>query len=514
MDTLAHLGTALAFQLTHPVGLLLILAGVTIGFIFGATPGLTATMGVALFIPLTFPLSGDLAVGMMIALYCGSMAGGAIPAILINIPGTPSAIITTLDGYPMARQGQAVRAYGWALVASVVGGLVSWVALVSIAPMLARLALKLGPAEYAATAFLGMTIIASIVPGRVVKGLLGAILGVGLSIVGLDQITGEGRWTFDTLSLMRGIDIMPALIGLLVIPELMSSLFGPPAHAKAPDSLKGMLPSFAEWREQAVNNIRSALIGVGIGIVPALGGSIGSLIAYDQARRFDKDGARYGKGAPGGVVASEAANNGVTGGALIPLLTLGIPGDTVTAMLLGGLMIHGLQPGPRLFETSADIVWNIMGAALLANIAIIFVGLVGFRFFVRVLDVPRHLLAPALFVLAVVGTYSLANQWFDVLVMLALGVAGFLLTLGNFPVYPIVIGVILGPLLESEMRRALVIAGGDWSTFVQRPISAVILALAFAALILPTLLTRGRSLRNRLRGRGRASNPVALENRE
>jgi len=497
METLTSLFAAFSYELSNPLGLLLILVGVTAGFTFGATPGLTATMGVALFIPLTFPLPPDLAVGMMIALYCGSMAGGAIPAILINIPGTPSAVVTTIDGYPMTQQGQAVRAYGWALIASVVGGFVAWIALVTIAPTLARLALQLGPPEYAATALLGMAIIASIVPTTLSKGLLAALLGVGLSAVGLDQITGEGRWTFNTMSLMRGIDIMPALIGLLVIPELLGSLFGNAPRAKAPTSLSGMLPSFREWCGQAVNNLRSALIGVGIGIVPALGGSIGSLVAYDQARRFDKDRARYGKGAPGGVVASEAANNGVTGGALIPLLTLGIPGDTVTAMLLGGLMIHGLQPGPRLFETSGDIVWAILAAAFIANCLIIFVGLIGFRFFVKVLDAPRHLLASALFVLAVVGTYSLANQWFDVVVMLCLGVAGFLLTLAHIPVYPMVIGVILGPLLESETRRALVIGGGDWTVFFLRPVSAVILTTAIAVLVLPPLLAQVKKARQR-----------------
>ena len=495
MDFILPLANAFVFEFSHPLSLLLILFGVIIGFTFGATPGLTATMGVALFIPLTFPLSGDLAVSMMIALYCGSMAGGAIPAILLNIPGTPSAVVTTIDGYPMARRGEAVRAYGWALTSSVIGGLIAWVALVTIAPALARLALKLGPAEYAATAFLGMTIIASIVPGQLVKGALAAVIGVGLSVVGLDQITGEGRWTFGTLTLMRGIDIMPALIGLLVVPELLGSLFETSAHAKAPKSLKGMIPPFREWLKEGVNTVRSALIGVAIGIVPALGGSVGSLIAYDQAKRFARDRDQYGKGAPGGIVASEAANNGVTGGALIPLLTLGIPGDTVTAMLLGGLMIHGLQPGPRLFDTSADIVWAILAAVFIANIAIIFVGMVGFRFFIRVLDVPRHLLAPALFVLAVVGTYSLANQWFDVVMMLALGTFGFVCTLAAIPVYPMVIGVILGPLLESELRRALVISGGDWSTFVTRPVSAVILAAAFAALILPPLLAHRRKRR-------------------
>lgn len=487
METLNNLAVAFGNEFSSPLSLALILVGVLVGFVFGATPGLTATMGVALFIPLTFPLSPDVAISMMIALYCGSMAGGAIPAILINIPGTPSAVVTTIDGYPMTRNGRAVEAYGWALVASVVGGLIAWVALITLAPALARLALKLGAAEYAAVAFLGLAIISSVVSAPLVKGVLATIIGIGLSVVGFDQITGEGRWTFDSLQLTRGIGIMPALIGLLVIPELMMAMFQRETSVEAPKSLKGMFPGFAAFMRQGVNMVRSSVIGVATGIVPALGGSVGALIAYDQTKRFSKHRANFGKGEPEGVVASESANNGVTGGALIPLLTLGIPGDTVTAMLLGGLTIHGVQPGPRLFETSGDIVWNILASVLLANLAIIIIGAIGFRLFIKVLDVPRHLLAPALFVLAVVGTYSLSNSWFDVVIMLGLGVFGFIATLAAIPVYPMVIGVILGPLLETETRRALVISGGEWTTFLTRPVSAVLVALALAILIAPSL---------------------------
>lgn len=492
MDLMNSLLPALISLFSDPISLVLIVSGVIAGFAFGATPGLTATMGVALFIPLTFSLDAPQAISTMIALYCGSMTGGAIPAILLNIPGTPSAIITTLDGHPMAKKGLAAKAYGWALIASITGGLVSWIALVLLAPTLAHLALKLGAAEYAAATLLAMSIIASIVPGRLLKGVLSVVFGIALSIVGFDQITGEDRWTFGTLNLFGGIGIMPALIGLLVVPELLNSMLQRSVGTTMTYDLKNFLPTLREWRQQATNSIRSAIIGVAVGIVPALGGSVASLIAYDQAKRLDKHGDDYGKGAPGGVVASEAANNGVTGGALIPLLTLGIPGDTVTAMLLGGLTIHGLQPGPRLFETSGPIVWNILAATLVANLILIAVGIFGFRYFVRVLDVPRHLLIPALFVLAAVGTYALSNQAFDVIIMLILGAVGFLMLLADVPVYPAVIGVILGPLLESETRRALVISGGDWSTFIARPISATLLAIAALALTLPIILARVR----------------------
>ncbi len=488
MDMFAYLGPALAQVVFSPVTMLWIVLGVMLGFTFGALPGLTATLGVALLTPLTFPLPTEQALAMMIALYCGSMTGGAIPAILLNIPGTPSAVVTTLDGYPMARKGEATRAYGWALVASFSGGMVSWLALATIAPALARLALLLGPAEYAAVALLGMTIIASISPGKVIKGLIGAFIGVGLSVVGFDQITGEGRWIFGTLALSKGIDVMPALIGFLVIPELINSIPQNVRFTHIPVTLRNLFPPLAELMRQKWNLVRSACIGIGIGIVPALGGSIASFLAYDQAKQYDPDGDKYGSGMPGGVVASEAANNGVTGGALIPLFTLGIPGDTVTAMLLGGLMIHGLQPGPRLFQTSAETVWIIIAATLVANLVMLVVGAVGFRLFVRALGVPNYLKIPGLLLLTVVGTYSLSNQWFDVIVMLVLGVCGFVLMLADFPVYPVVIGVILGPLLEAELRRALVISGGDWSTFIQRPFSAFLLAMALIALFAPNCI--------------------------
>ena len=479
-----------------PISILCITAGVVLGFVFGAIPGLTATLGVALLTPLTFPLPPEQALGMMGALYCGSMTGGAIPAILMKIPGTPSAVVTTLDGYPMAQQGKALRAYGWALLASVSGGIISWACLATIAPMLAALALRLGPAEYAMVALMGMTIIASITPGQVLKGLLGALIGIGLSVVGFDQITGEARWIFNSLALSQGVSIMPAMIGFLVIPEIISSLGTEIQERTAKVKYREMLPPFSEVFRQKFNILRSALIGVGIGIVPALGGNVASFLSYDQAKRFDPQGHNYGNGEPGGIVASEAANNGVTGGALIPLLTLGIPGDSVTAMLLGGLMIHGLQPGPRLFETSGPAVWTIIAAILISNVIIAFVGFFGIGVFLQALRVPKIYLSPILLVMTIIGTYALSNQLFDVILMLCLGVFGYLCLLARFPVYPIVIGIILGPLLESELRRTLVISGGDWSVFVTRPVSAFFLLMTLVALLGPTLVTRWKKMRS------------------
>ncbi len=494
----------LVAQLTDPTAMLCIIVGVVLGFIFGALPGLTATLGVALLTPLTFPLSPEKALAMMAALYCGSMTGGAIPAILMNIPGTPSAVVTTLDGHPMAKRGEALQAYGWALTASVCGGLVSWLCLATIAPALARLALRIGPAEYAMVALMGMTIIASITPGQVLKGLIGAFIGLGLSTVGFDQITGEGRWTFGTLALLQGVSVMPAMIGFLVIPEIIGSLGLEARCTAATINYSRLLPPVREMLRRKWNYLRSALIGVGIGIVPALGGNVAAFVSYDQAKNFDPAGGNYGKGEPGGIIASEASNNGVTGGALIPLLTLGIPGDAVTAMLLGGLMIHGLQPGPMLFETSAAAVWSIIAALLISNVVMAFVGYFGIRGFIQALRVPKMILAPTLLTLTIIGTFSLSHQFFDVVVMLCLGVFAFLCTLANFPVYPIVIGIILGPLLEAELRRALVISGGDWSIFVTRPASAFFLFMALVALLGPTLVSRWKKMRTASRGQEKA----------
>jgi putative tricarboxylic transport membrane protein len=481
--------------LTDPLSLLCITIGVILGFLFGAMPGLTATLGVALLTPLTFPLPAEKAIAMMGALYCGSMTGGAIPAILLRIPGTPSAVVTTLDGFPMAQRGQALRAYGWALSASVCGGLVSWFCLAAIAPPLARLALRLGPAEYAMLALMGMTIIASITPGQTIKGLTGALIGVGLSTIGFDPIVGEARWTFNTLAMSQGISVMPAMIGFLVIPEILSSFGEQEQPYNTKINFRKILPPIVEMLRQKWNFLRSALIGVGIGIIPALGGNIAAIVSYDQAKRFDANGHNYGNGEPGGIIASEAANNGVTGGALIPLLTLGIPGDSVTAMLLGGLMIHGLQPGPLLFENSGPVVWTIIASLLISNIIIAVVGFWCIGGFIQVLRVPKRLLSPCLLVLTIIGTYSLSNQIFDVIVMMCLGIFGFICLLANFPVYPIVIGIILGPILEAELRRALVISGGDWSIFLTRPGSVVFLVMTVIALVGPTAVKNWKKMR-------------------
>jgi putative tricarboxylic transport membrane protein len=469
--------------LSDPMCLFLTFAGTFMGLVFGSLPGLTATMGVALLVPLTFTFPKVHALGMMLGVYVGGIAGGAVSAILLNIPGTPSAVVTTLDGYPMAKKGEAARALGWAVMASFFGGFISWGILVTVAPQIARYALKFGPPEYMALALFGLMIIASISAKSLMKGIVSGLFGLTLSFIGVDQITGDLRFTFDSINLMTGISIMPALIGFYAIPQILDT-FEEGAGAKGNQSftkklnLVNFFPSIPDIWKAKLNIFFSSIIGTFIGMVPGTGGNIASFLAYDQAKRMSKHPEEFGRGSVEGVIASETANNGVTGGALIPLMTLGIPGDSVTAVLLGGLMIHGLQPGPELFTKFPDVVAGIFTTLLIANIFMAIIQFGGIRLFVKILDIPSHYLMPVLIILSVVGSFALRNNAFDVGITLALGLAGYLMSRGGFPMAPVVLGLVLGPMLESELRRSLIMSRGDWSIFYTRPITVTFIALS------------------------------------
>lgn len=340
---------AVLATVANPYTLFLVVAGTFLGLVFGSLPGLTSTMGVAILIPLTFTLEPVDAMGMMLGTYIGGMAGGAVSATLLNIPGTPSAIVTCLDGHPMVQQGRGAEALGWAAFSSGWGSLVSWVLLVTISPLLARLCTSFGSPEYAALAFFGLTIIAAISGKSILKGVIAGIFGITLSFVGVDPIWGELRFTFGSIDLMGGISTIPAMIGLFSIPQILRSCTARDnAKVDSKDlKLSKFVPSFREMWRQKWAILRASVIGVGIGIIPATGGNIGSFIAYDQAKRFSKHPETFGKGNYEGIIASEAANNGVCGGALVPMLTLGIPGDSVTAVLLGGADDSWPAPRPR-----------------------------------------------------------------------------------------------------------------------------------------------------------------------
>ena len=482
---------AVLATVANPYTLFLVVAGTFLGLVFGSLPGLTSTMGVAILIPLTFTLEPVDAMGMMLGTYIGGMAGGAVSATLLNIPGTPSAIVTCLDGHPMVQQGRGAEALGWAAFSSGWGSLVSWVLLVTISPLLARLCTSFGSPEYAALAFFGLTIIAAISGKSILKGVIAGIFGITLSFVGVDPIWGELRFTFGSIDLMGGISTIPAMIGLFSSPQILRSCTARDnARVDSKDlKLSKFVPSFREMWRQKWAILRASVIGVGIGIIPATGGNIGSFIAYDQAKRFSKHPETFGKGNYEGIIASEAANNGVCGGALVPMLTLGIPGDSVTAVLLGGLMIHGLRPGPALFSDTPDIVVGIFTTILVATIAMVLIQMVGIKLFVRILNIPVHYLSGILVVLSLVGSFALRSNFFDVLLTLGIGLFGYFFVKAGFPSAPVVLGLVLGSMFEGEIRRALRLSSGNPSIFFTRPISCVILLMGVGVIVSQVIKT-------------------------
>ncbi len=494
MNTILMMFQSSAAAFFRPMTLIVVTAGTFLGLVFGALPGLSATMGVALLIPLTFTMDTTNAFGMMLGTYIGGMAGGAVSAILLNIPGTPSAVVTCLDGYPMAKQGRGAEALGWAAFASGFGSFVSWFLLVTLSPVLAGLCTSFGPPEYAALAFFGLTIIAAVSGKSLIKGLIAGIVGVVLSFVGTDPIWGDLRFTFGNINLMTGISTIPAMIGLYSIPQIIISCTGEGnPHVDSRElKLKNFLPGLKKLWEQKWNIIRSSIIGTGIGIIPATGGNIAAFIAYDQSKRFSKHPDRFGNGAYEGVIASEAANNGVCGGALIPMLTLGIPGDSVTAALMGGLIIHGLRPGPALFSDSPQMVAEIFATVLMATILMVLIQCVGIKLFVRILNVPVHYLNAALVILSLVGSFALRSNFFDVILTLAIGLFGYLMIRGGFPTAPIVLGLVLGSMFEGEFRRALKLSHGSIAIFFKRPVACVFVLIGLAVVANACLKTLKR----------------------
>jgi len=477
--------TGFISTITDPIGILNVLLGTFVGLVFGSLPGLSATMGVALLIPMTFTLTPTIAIGMLLGVYIGGIAGGAVSAILLNIPGTPSSVVTTIDGYPMVQQGHAARALGWAAFSSGWGSIISWLLLITISPLLAKLCTSFGSPEYASLAFFGLSIIAAVSGKSLIKGLIAGLFGVVLSFVGIDPIWGDLRFTFGNINLMGGISTIAALIGLYSIPQILDSCLSP-GNKKVSGknlSLKEIVPPFKEQWARKADIIRSSLIGTVIGIIPATGGNVAAFISYDQAKRFSKHPENFGKGDPSGIIASEAANNGVCGGALIPMMTLGIPGDSVTAVLMGGLMIHGLQPGPALFTNNALEVVGIFTTILIATIFMVLLQVFGIKIFVKTLNVPVHFLDSILVVLSLVGSYAIRGNMFDVYLTLFFGVAGFFLKKGGFPMAPIVLGLVLGNMFESEFRRAVKLGGGSISIFFKRPVALCIILVTFVVII-------------------------------
>lgn len=444
---------AAALAVLQPHMLLIVLLGVTAGLFVGALPGLTATMALALMLPFTFAmdaLEGLVALG---AVYMGTIYGGAFTAILINTPGTPSSIATTFDGHPMAKQGRALEAISIATIASVVGGVVGVVFLLLAAPPLAQLALKFGPSEMFWVAILGLTLIGSLATGSVLKGLLGGAVGLIIGTIGISPIGGESRFTFGWQPLQAGVSLIVALIGLFVIPELLSMMRQGRA---AIDTAAGLGDGGFRFGSamttvfrKPLNLIRSCVIGQIIAIIPGAGGSITSLVAYNEAKRGSDDPDSFGKGNPEGLVASESSNNVMVAGSMVPLLTLGIPGAPPDAVILGVMLLHGLRPGLELFSETGVLANGFIMSMGLAALMLIPVGLLGGRLIYQVIRrTPHYFLVPTILVITILGTYALRNNLVDVALMLGLGIVGFAIRGVGLDAAPIVLGLILGTIAE------------------------------------------------------------------
>jgi putative tricarboxylic transport membrane protein len=489
-----ELGSAVGY-IFQPAPLFFVVLGTWLGIFVGAVPGLTGGMLISLVIPLTFYMNSTHALVLMVAMYVGSVSGGLISAMLLRMPGTPSSIMTTFDGYPMAVRGEPHRALARGIGASLVGGLVAGVFLVVLSPPLSRWALQFGPWEYFAMVVMAIVLIASLSQGSLAKGLLAGFLGMLFAMPGLNESDGQLRLTFGVNELADGFKLLPMLLGIFVTSQIIKDAL---EIDRQPDALRigrgRSLLSPREWGRHAVNGLRSSVIGTWIGILPGVGASISSMVAYGVARNISKAPEKFGTGHDEGIVASEAANNANVGGALIPLITMGIPGSPIDAILLSALILHNIQPGPLLFITNGDFVWALIAAYLLANVLMFATMTVSVRWLARAITIDRSVLLPIIFVCCVVGAYALSNRIYDVWVVVIFGIVGFGLERAKAPLGPFVIGFVLEPLFESELRSALQIAHGDFLGVLNRPIATSFLVIAAAMLAWP-LLRAGRRKR-------------------
>ena len=467
----------------------LVLFGTVVGIIFGAIPGLTSTMAVALFLPITYTLGPAAGISLQVALFIGGTSGGLISAILLKIPGTPASVATTWDGGPMMERGDGAKALGLGVVFSFLGTIISIVALVFIAPTLAKMALSFGPHEYFGIAIFSLTLIASLSTGSMVKGIFSGVIGFMFATVGIAPVDAIPRFTFGQVNLNSGFEILTVLIGVFAIAEIIKVAEEVKYEKKAAikqvsmKGIKGFGFSMAEFFEQKWNFLRSSLIGIGIGILPGIGAGTSNILSYIAAKKQSKTPEKFGKGINDGVVASETANNAGIGGAMIPLLTLGIPGDAVTAMMLGGFMIHGIQPGPLLFVSQGVLVYTIFAALIVSSVMMLVCEFYGMRIFVKLLGVPKHVLLPIILVLCVVGAFGLGSRIFDIWTILIFGLVGYGFVKFGVPQAPFIIGFILGPMAETNLRRGLMLSDNNFMDFLTSPISGTFIGLALASVI-------------------------------
>lgn len=477
-----------------PMNLLVILLGTIVGIIVGALPGFTATMGIAILIPLTYSWDASTALIFLGAIYCGSMFGGSISAILINTPGTAAAAATAMDGYAMTKHGRAHEALTEAAVASFWGGQASTIALLFFAPVMAKWAFSFGAQEKFLMAAFGLTIIASLSTKSILKGLMMGCMGLLIACVGMDPVMGRARFTFGSTYLMGGITMIPAVIGLFSVSQVFGTLKNAikPANPDDIARYKASRVSLKDFFRYPLTYLRSSLIGIAVGIIPGTGGDVSSYVSYNMGKMFSKERDQFGDGSREGVACCEAANNAVTGGTLIPTLTLGIPGNATTAILLSGLTIHGLAPGYSLFTSGKSVTYPFIMALFLANVAFVIIGLFGAKYFARVTLTPQNILSACVLNLSLIGCYGVRGNVRDVYAMLIFGIVGYLLKLYQFNIVPIVLGMILGDIAEEALQQGLILYNNNlgvmFGTFFQRPICLVLMALMVLSISAPFIM--------------------------
>ncbi|MCZ6494852.1 MAG: tripartite tricarboxylate transporter permease [Alphaproteobacteria bacterium] len=488
-----------------PYNLLLILGAVIMGVLVGALPGLSSTLAVALLLPFTLQLDPIPAIAMMSALYCAGTFGGSITAILINTPGAPPAVATALDGFPLAQRGEAGRALGIAAVSSVAGGMFSLLIFIVATPMLAKIALSFRPQEYFALALFGLSMLASISGKSSLRNLIAGAFGVLVATIGIHETTGVERFVFSIPELIEGIGFVPVLIGLFAMAELLNQSSKLDSAVERVKSIAIKLPSMADFKLIRWTVARSAVIGTFIGVLPAEGSTVAAIIGYNEAKRWSKNKAEFGKGAIEGIAGPETANNAATGGAMVPTLALGIPGSGTTAVILAALMVHGLRPGPYLIQNTPHFVYAIFTAMFIANVLFLILGLPGAKLFARITLIPRQFLWPSVFVFSMIGAYALNQSLFDVWVMLLSGVLGFFMLRHGFGPAPFVMGLILGRLVEENWSRAMIIFDNNFLRFFESWIVDLFFVLTIMGLFGPFLFRQLNRLMNKMKPQGRVS---------
>jgi putative tricarboxylic transport membrane protein len=478
--------------LLDPYILLVVLAGTLLGITVGALPGISGSTTTALLLPITITMTPVAAIAFLGSLYCAANFGGSITAILVNAPGDPSASATTFDGYPMAAKGEAGRALGMSAVASAIGGIFSVFVLIIAAPLLARVAYSFGPPEYFALAVFGLSMVAAIGGDSAIKNLIAGAFGVMLATVGIDLTTGVERFTFGIYSFTDGIEFIPVLIGLFALSELLEQAAGLGKTATVAKLGAVRLPSWADLRKCSKAIWLSSALGTFIGILPALGATTAAMIAYVETRRWSNEKDQFGKGAIEGVAGPEAANNAAVGGAMVPTLALGIPGSATTAIILAGLIVQGVRPGPHLFNEQPQLLYAVFSSMLAANLLYLVLGLGFAKVFARISLIPPQLLWPAVFVLSVIGAYAPNQSMDEAWVAIVFGFIGFLMRRYGFALAPLVIGLVLGRLVEETLKQSLLIFDHDWSGFLGRPIALSLLAITLLSLLVPQFVALAR----------------------